>query len=302
VNPISGKGRGKKAIPIIEFYCSENNVNYTIVETEYTKHATELAKANKNNFDVIVAVGGDGTVNEVINGIGNEVSLTFTVLPVGSGNDFVKNLGINGNIKDNLSIIHDPEEHEIIEVDIGNIQFTEVESDTIKHHKFINCLGIGFDAYVGHLNQKNKVLSGLSSYVYAVLRALFNFKMINVDLDFNETKYSGDKLMISIGNGISSGGGFYLTPNAIINDGLLDITIFETVTRARLLTALPMALLNKIEKVPEAKLLTSENLKLKLNTPYFVHCDGEIISEKLTTAEISTNQNVLKVIKKRNGD
>jgi YegS/Rv2252/BmrU family lipid kinase len=298
VNPTSGKGRGKKAIPLINSFCSSNNIDYAILETEYHLHARELAKNNCDKYDVIVAVGGDGTVNEIINGMEVGASTLLAVLPVGSGNDFVKNLGFGNNINDNMSIIHDSNFNEIASVDVGKISFTEVGSNNGNSHKFVNSLGIGFDAYVGHLNQKNKVLSGLLSYIYAVIRALFNYQMINVDIDNGNTQISGDKLLISIGNGISSGGGFYLNPFAKINDGLLDVTVVDKVTRRRLMTALPMALINKLEKVPEAKLSTTKNITLKLNTPYFAHCEGEIITEKLTSAVISIEKDSLRVLKK----
>ena len=151
VNPISGKGSGKKAIPPIKEYCSSNNIDYQISETQYSLHATELARTHSKNFDIIIAVGGDGTVNEVINGIQYGANKIFAVIPVGSGNDFIKNLGLNGNILDTLSVIHDEDKHEKIDVDVGNINFTKIGSETKYHHKFINCLGLGFDAYVGHL-------------------------------------------------------------------------------------------------------------------------------------------------------
>jgi diacylglycerol kinase family enzyme len=104
--------------------------------------------------------------------------------------------------------------------------------------------------------------------------------------------------MLSIGNGISSGGGFYLNPHALIDDGQLDISIFDKITRRRLLTALPLALLNKIDSVPEAKQSRSDKIIIKLKTPYFAHCDGEIISEQLEEATISVDKQYLRIIKK----
>ena len=144
-----------------------------------------------------------------------------------------------------------------------------------------------------------KKLTGIFSYIYAVIQALFNYKMINVELEFNNMKVTGQKLMISVGNGISSGGGFYLNPNAIVDDGLLDLSIFDQVTRRRLLTALPMALINKVEKIPEAELFTSDNFNISLSNPTFVHCDGEIISKDLKTAEIKIHRNAIKFISKK---
>ncbi len=186
-------------------------------------------------------------LNEIVNGISNPKNIILGVLPVGSGNDFIKNISLGNSIIDNMSIIHNSSKSEIIKVDVGNVVYTNLNENKAKEHKFINNLGIGFDAYVGKLNQQNKVFSGISSYIYSVIKALFNYKMIDCEIYFNEDYVSDEKLMLSIGNGISSGGGFYLNPHAIINDGQLDISIFDKITRRRLLTALPLALLNKID-------------------------------------------------------
>jgi diacylglycerol kinase family enzyme len=197
-----------------------------------------------------------------------------------------------------MSIIHNSSESELIMVDVGKVLYSDKNENTTKQHRFINNLGIGFDAYVGKLNQQNKVFSGISSYIYSVIKALFNYKMIDIEVYFNEKSINEEKLMLSIGNGISSGGGFYLNPHALINDGQLDISIFDKITRRRLLTALPLALLNKIDSVPEAKQSRTERIKLKLRTPYYAHCDGEIISEQLEEATISVDKQFLRVIKK----
>lgn len=297
VNPISGRGRGKKVVPFIQSLQNTKN-NIQIIETKYPLHATEIVRSLETFPDVIISVGGDGTLNEVINGIAKGTECKISVLPVGSGNDFIKNFNLNKNIKDTVSFIHNPNMHHITNVDIGELIFTENLDNSLKSHKFINNAGIGFDAQVGYLKQSNKRLTGIVSYIYAVFQALFDYNMINAELEFNNDKISGCKLMISIGNGISSGGGFYLNPNAIVDDGLLDLSVFDQVTRRRLLSALPMALFNNVETIPEAKLFTSDRYRIYLQTPTFVHCDGEIISNNLKTAEIKIHRNAVKFISK----
>lgn len=294
VNPTAGKGKGKKGIPLIKSFCKDNSCK--IVETKYPLHATELVIENKQEYKNIIAVGGDGTVNEVISGIGAGAHNNLGVLPVGSGNDFFKNIDLGESLKDSLSIINSPDLQKQLLVDIGKISFTENGNKEQKTHLFVNNLGFGFDAYVGYINQNNKAFSGITSYLYAVIKALFNYKMINITMKFDDREISGSKLLVSIGNGISSGGGFFLTPEALINDGLLDLNIIEKVTRRRLLMALPMALANKIDKIPESNLNKAERIKINLEEPYFAHCDGEIISKELSTAEITLYKNALNVI------
>lgn len=299
VNPTSGKGRGKKTISQIHSFCKSHNVNYKLEETKYNLHAREITQKNLAHYDAVIAVGGDGTVNEVVNGLFPHQNTIFGVLPVGSGNDFVKNISLHNTIKENMSLIHSNSHNSISNVDLGIVDYTEKDSVEQKSHVFANNLGIGFDAYVGHLNQNNKTLSGLSSYILAVIKALFNYKMINLELNLPQDRISGEKLLVAIGNGISSGGGFYLNPNAKIDDGLLDITVVDKVTRRRLMTALPMALINKLEKIREAKMYISKEFEIKLNSPYFVHCDGEIITQTLEEAKISIKPKAIRVITKK---
>ena len=122
--------------------------------------------------------------------------------------------------------------------------------------------------------------------------------MLNIKLKTDSFSIDDEKLMLNVGNGVSSGGGFYLTPKANISDNMLNLTIVDKVTRLRLLTALPMAIINKIETVQEVKMYKFKNLSLELDKPYYLHCDGEVISDKLIKAEIQCLNNVIKVISK----
>jgi len=299
INPVAGNGKGERSIEIIDSYCKSNKIDFQIYVTEYPLHATEIAKENSMNFSHIIAVGGDGTVNEVLNGISLRNNIIFAALPVGTGNDLVKNFNYPTEILDILEIIHSEEKQEIKSIDIGKVNYTTGNSNEIKEHLFINNLGIGFDAYVGYLNQHHKLLKGVTSYVVAVFKALINYQMINSIISFNDIQISGHKLMLTVGNGISSGGGFYLTPKALIDDNLLDISIFEQISRFRLLNVLPKALVNKLETVKEASMYKSKKIDIVLKEPYFVHCDGEIITKQIKTAKIICLPKALKIITKK---
>ena len=299
VNPVAGNGRGERSIEVINSYCKTNGINYQIHITEYPLHATKIANENHSGFSHIIAVGGDGTVNEVLNGISLNNRIIFAALQIGTGNDLVKNFNYATELIDILEIIHSEEKQKIKEIDIGKVNYTTGNSSDNLEHYFINNLGIGFDAYVGYLNQHNKRLKGVASYVLAVFKALINYNMVNCEVTFNNTKISGNKLMLTIGNGISSGGGFYLTPRAIIDDNLLDISIFDQISRLRLLNVLPKALVNKLETVKEATMYKSKEISIELKEPYFVHCDGEIITAEIKTAKIECLPNALKIITKK---
>lgn len=299
INPAAGKGKGITAKNVIDDFHKINKIQYTIVLTETPKHATKIAKENLRSFSHIIAVGGDGTINEVINGIANTNDVIFSVLPIGTGNDLIKSMNFPNDIKKSLEILHNKVKNKIILADLGLLEYSEKESSNVKSHYFINCLGIGFDAYVGFINSANKMLSGVTSYVIAVLKALYKFKMIDSSIIFDNEEIKGKKLMLTVGKGISSGGGFYLTPNAVLDDNYLDISIFDKVSRFRLLQVLPKALVNKLQNVKEAGMYKTKCLQISLEEPYYVHCDGEIISEVLESAKISCVENGIKLLVKK---
>ncbi|PID59548.1 MAG: hypothetical protein CR986_05800 [Ignavibacteriae bacterium] len=101
VNPYSGKGRGRESIPLIKKYCKANNIISDIISTEYPRHATELAE-NYNNAEILISAGGDEALNEIINALNDYAPVQIGVLPIGSGNDFSRNLNLVKGIGNNL--------------------------------------------------------------------------------------------------------------------------------------------------------------------------------------------------------
>lgn len=296
VNPISGGGRGLKIIPQIKNFHKDKSTHFNIIQTEYPKHATEISKIYCHEYDKIVSVGGDGTLNEIINGLKLNSDILLGVLPIGTGNDFVKNFDIGNNITDILFMNYTS--NNFISIDLGKIIYFDVNNNTPKTHLFINSLGIGFDAYVSYLKSNNSSLQGIFAYLVAIVKALIKFEMLNFKVKTDSFSIDEEKLMLNVGNGKSSGGGFYLTPKANLSDNILDLTLIDKVTRLRLLSALPKAIINKIETVKEVKMYKFKNLSLELDKPYYLHCDGEIITEIMKKAEIQCLDNVIKIISK----
>ncbi len=298
INPVAGKGKGVKSNLQIREYLKRNSIDAKIILTEKPKHATKIADQLSPNFKRIISVGGDGTLNEVINGLSLSVEREVGILPIGSGNDFASALKMGKNFAENLILVLS-DAPKTQKVDIGHVEYSEYgNADTKYETRFINSLGFGFDAYVAYLNQTNKKLSGIASYIYAVIRALSNFNSSEIDyvIDKKE-KVSGKKLMLAIGNSKTTGGGFYLTPDAEINDGKFNLCTIDNVSNIKLLQALPKALFNKIKNVSEVKLdiFTTLNILVK-NEGYFVHCDGENITKNICSAEIKILQHKLKFI------
>jgi len=284
INPVSGKGKGKKLYTEIRDYLISENVSHDIILTESPNHATEIVQNNETNYKYIISVGGDGTLNEIINGYSLNNGTVFGVLPVGSGNDFVLNLGFGNNLKENLHLICS-NEHTVKECNLCQIQYYENNLKTEVIKRFINNLGLGFDAQVAFINQHNKIFRGITSYIFAVLRALTDYRSVRFTLKLKDSEISGEKLLLTFGNGVSSGGGFYLTPHAKVDDNLLALTTIDFIGRLKLLRKLPLALINKIESVKESSLYKAESADVHLDSQVYIHTDGE--SKYINTDKIN---------------
>ena len=271
----------------------KHNVDSEIVFTERSGHASELSEQfYKRGFRYIIAVGGDGTLNEIINGIELNSNKQMAVLPVGSGNDFARNLNfIKGEL--DFDTIFSPVNH-TINVDIGEIDIHNLSSGNKETFRFINSVGLGFDAIVANLNQNNKIFSGLISYVFSVIRDLYMYRNFNIELKLNNEIITGQKLLVSIGNGKTTGGGFYLTPKAKINDSILDLCLIDQVGKIELIKSLPKALFNRIGTVDKAKLYQFTDLHLKTDSSVLIHCDGEIISKAALEVSIRVIPNFIR--------
>jgi YegS/Rv2252/BmrU family lipid kinase len=295
VNPESGKGRGGKLLNHIKQYITENANDCTIKLTTCRGHATEIIKKESPGYQKIIVTGGDGTLNEVINGLDLTTEKQIGLLPIGSGNDFAKALSLPKSIDNNLTLVFNDTPRQI-SPDIGQVSILNDNEEVIKSSRFTNSCGIGFDAYVAHLNQTNKVLSGLSSYIVAILKALWEHNSVNIEARFDDREYSGEKLFVCIGNGETAGGGLYLTPGAVIDDGYLNYTIVERVSRLKLLRYLPLAVINKLTGIKYVQMSKFKDAYIKLRQPFYVHNDGEIVSDSASIIKVESLTSELKFI------
>ena len=235
LNPAAGHGASLKAFPKIESELGKLSIEYDVVRTDYPWHAAALAKqAAADGCDVVVAVGGDGTANEVINGL-MEAKLSGTsslpamgVLSAGRGNDFAFGAGIPIDLEQGCQALKDGYRSSI---DVGFVQgglFPE-------GRYFGNGVGIGFDAVVGFEALKLKPLSGFAAYMVAALKTVFlydNAPTMKIELD--DRSYLQPALMVSIMNGRRMGGGFMMAPNSDISDGMFDLCIAGDVSKLKI--------------------------------------------------------------------
>ncbi len=280
VNPISGRGAGERSIPFIQKSLTEAGFNINLEITERPCHATELAqKAVRDGYDVVVSVGGDGTANEIINGlmIAKETlghTCTMGVIGVGRGNDFAFGVGIPTGVEAGCQTLIANNRYMI---DIG-----KTTSELYPEGRYFgNGIGIGFDAVVGFVAVKMKRLSGFPSYIVAAIKTVFLYyhaPQVRIKLDSGELIEIAS-LMISIMNGRRMGGGFLMAPNSLTNDGKFDLCIAREVSRLRVFTLIPHFMRGTQMTQKEIRAVRSSSVivdAIRGNLP--AHADGETIS------------------------
>jgi YegS/Rv2252/BmrU family lipid kinase len=240
VNPASGRGAGELAVPQIERLLRGLNLDFGLVRTERPWHAAELAReAASSGYDVVVAAGGDGTSNEVLNGLmlakqadGGD-GPAMGMLSVGRGNDFAFGMGVPREMEAACQVLAQGYRRRM---DVGRV----VGGLYPQGRYFGNGVGIGFDAVVGFEALKLKRLSGFPSYIVATLKTmLFYYHAPLVTIEYDGKTLTQPSIMVSIMNGRRMGGGFMMAPEGKPDDGLLDLCIAHEVSRARILALIP---------------------------------------------------------------
>lgn len=250
-----------------------------------------MAKASTRDYDVVVAVGGDGTANEVVNGIIGS-SARMAVIPAGSGNDFARMLGMEDDISGSLDQIISGKAQTI---DTGATRL-EDSSGTKTTRTFINSIGIGFDAIVAYESQRIKRLKGVSLDLLSVLRSLKRLKPDLFEVSFNGKQESEHYYLVCVGNGNREGGGFFVTPTANPSDGMLEVCTVKHVPVVRALQILPTILKGKHGRFPEVDFFSTDRISVGSGKRFVVHCDGEILGIENSKVEIEMIPRSLNVV------
>ncbi len=239
INPTAGNGEAQKVGELAHAYLQTKQVEHELVFTQYSGHATELAKeAAERGIATVIAVGGDGTICETAAGLMHS-GCALGILPAGTGNDFVKAVGIPRQWKDGLDFILS---HPARAIDTG------IMNDTF----FMNVCGVGFDVMVlDYALIAKKYCKGLLPYLYGVIRAIKNFKPFPMHVEIgDDVKLDGSYLICSIANGRFFGGGIPIAPIADVADGLFDILVVDAQPRWKIPFYLPALLSGKLMNYP----------------------------------------------------
>jgi diacylglycerol kinase (ATP) len=267
VNPVSGKGKAKTLVPLIEAYFETHPGNYEIIETQGHGAATEIAARYHVEDDVILySVGGDGTAFEVLNGLNDKVPMA--VIPGGTGNDFFRMTGYK--IKDFEKIIADTVEGKNVRVDHG----------MCNGKKIINTSSMGFDAQINNTATrigKNLPIPRTMVYLVSVFITLSQLRAYNLTLELPEGTHKFRAVLIVINNGRWYGGGFQPTPMADIQDGHFDICVIDECNWFTVLKMLPKYMKGTHINEPIAHFFKTERFTLKSEGNVDIAFDGEAL-------------------------
>ncbi|MGI6668281.1 MAG: diacylglycerol/lipid kinase family protein [Acetivibrionales bacterium] len=280
VNPVAGKGYALRRIAEIKEYFETGGKageeEYEIRVTEYPGHATEIAREYSSAQNLrIYSVGGDGTLNETLNGMAGSGSI-LGVIPSGSGNDFIRSIA-GDNIPENI-IRHTVEGKE-----------KPVDYARINDKYFINIASLGFDAEVAYQTnhfKKLPLISGSMAYVLGILSTISICKNHHMELRTDNGVLSGKTLLVAVGIGKYYGGGVLALPDAEVDDGLFDICYVEAKPRLdilRLFTKYMKGLHREIEGV---HLIRSKSVEIIPDEPIPLNRDGEIVMADKAVFEI----------------
>ena len=261
INPVSGN-KSKKSIPdLIKQMFDDANYDIEIVETQYAGEATQIAKKYiAKGFEKIVAVGGDGTVNEVASGV-VETDAVLGIIPLGSGNGLARHLNIPMRTKKALELIKSANS---IKIDYGKIN----------DQKFFCTTGVGFDAHIGHVFSKIEG-RGFPNYVKATVSEFRNYKPQRYEISMNGTTIMRDAFLITFANASQYGNNAHIAPKADISDGKLEVAIlreFPLITAPGIGVRLFM---KNIDKSAYLETFQCESLILRRRNSDVVHYDGE---------------------------
>lgn len=306
-NPTSDRGRAQHAVQQLKLWMQQNLQDHAVVWSSTSKagHAEQLAVDFANaGVERIIAIGGDGTAHEVINGImalPADHRPIIGVVPLGSGNDLAFACGLPSKANDALKIA--------IEESADAIDVAHIKSDEGQSRWFVNSAGLLFDGAVNHESHQIRRIKGFAMYLTAVLRSMvkhYYANQVSIQLDGQDVNASSHELLLlAIANGPREGGGFLIAPEASNQDGAVDVVSLEMVSR---FTA--MRLLMKVMKgghVGHKKVRTEQarTVQITIDRPTAVHLDGEpwlSLDNGARQFEISVDSGALQVAGRSNSD
>ncbi len=259
INPISG-GKKKDDVPDLIKKHLDAGIKATVVYSDGPAHARQLAKEGSDKFDIIVAVGGDGTVNEVASAIvGTDTILG--IVPYGSGNGLARFLGISMNAPKAIAALNTTR----VEV---------IDSATLNGRPFFNMAGMGFDAHISEVFSHGKK-RGFITYLVSSIQEFSKYKPESYDIEVDGALYKREAFMLSFANSSQYGNNAHISPNASVQDGLLDVCVIKEFPSWRLFEMGIRMLTKTTENTGYLEIIRGKHIRVKRAGPGPAHLDGE---------------------------
>lgn len=262
VNPVAGKRRLRKEWINIYRTLKRAAIQFSVQSTEYPGHATEIAQnLIKTGFRKILVIGGDGTLNETVNGIfnsttGKTTEITLALIPYGTGNDWARYCGLNRlSRKQIVDVLY---QRNTIKVDIGRMSYTQDQKPRTQY--FINGAGFGFDGLVVDITNRLKRIFGGHAWVYSLslLISIFQYKSAHFIIESKNHRIDDKIFTMSIGNGCYSGGGLKQT-DGIPTDGLFFVTSIHRPTFLKIIHGLNLLFKDQLYLHPLAEVIETDS-------------------------------------------
>ncbi len=277
INPAAGKGKSVELIPFIQEYFKNRDQEDFIVEvTRHPGHAAELArKYSQGEPCRIYSIGGDGTVNEIVNGMAGS-SAALGVIPTGSGNDFIR------------SLHSETEVNTIITRTIEGIE-KSMDLARVNDKYFVNISSIGFDAnvvYNAELFKKKPGITGSMAYLLSIIYTVFKHKICHIEVHIDGEKTDMKALLVAVANGRYYGGGMMPAPDARLDDGLLDVCLVSEVSRLEILSLFPKYMKGRHGVIKQVSFKKCQRVKILSDEEFCLNIDGEIVAARCADFEI----------------
>jgi len=279
VNPIAGAGKTAKKWPQIMDLLKSIGLHFEHDLTEAPGHAIELAKsAAKKGCELVVSVGGDGTINEVVNGIyeaGSIADVKLGIINTGTGRDYIRTVGVPFSYQEACKCLMSPRK---LTVDVGVVEY--ISAGQMVKRLFVNFAGLGFDAeIVRTTTQKFKALGNTASYLMGLFTTLLFYKNKQISLIVDGEAAEKKICTVLMSNGKYGGGGMFAAPDADLTDGLLDVLIIGDLSKPDLLWSLPRVYKGTHLTHPKVTMKRAREIEIRSAEPVSLQADGELLGE-----------------------
>jgi len=277
LNPMAGGGKAEKKYPQIAELLTKKGISFTTYKTSDAGDGEKVVTtALKAGYRKILVCGGDGTLNEIVNGLMNQdlvptLEITISLIPVGTGNDWGRTWNLSRKIKTSIAILQNGK---TAIQDVGLVKFDHKPNSKIW---FLNVAGCGFDAAVAYAanKEKEKGNSSVLTYIKQLVKTLFTYKTATCEMMIDGKKISSQLFAVLIGIGKFAGNKMKLVPNAIPNDGLFDITLAHKISPWKVIRNFPKLFNGKFLGLKEVSVYQGTEFSITSEKDVYFQADGE---------------------------